>query len=182
MNEEYLIPLNGLSAGKTPFKWHVGKEFLESFGNSEVVDAEILADVKVEKSGNYIGVDCSLDGSLVVPCDRCLEDLEIPVSEMIRLSIKFGSEPSDPALSNVTEDEREVVYLPADEASMDMAQIIYDYIMLALPLQRVHPDGECNPVVMKYLITDAEMPQDRVSEAGETQDNPFAALKGLFGN
>ena len=182
MNEDFLIPLNGLSAGKLSFQWHVGKEFFEGFGDSDILDADISADVTVEKSGNYIGVDCILDGVMTVPCDRCLEDLDIPVSETVRLSVKFGSEPSDPAVANMTEDEREVVYLPVEEASMDMAQIIYDYSMLAIPLQRVHPEGGCNPVALKYLVSELNVEEDRQAAPQNSENNPFAALKGLFDN
>lgn len=182
MNEDFLIPLNGLSAGKLSFQWHVGKEFFVSFGDSDIIDAQIVANVSVEKSGNYIGVNCALDGKLVVPCDRCLEDLDIPVSEMVRLSVKFGSEPSDPSVASMTEDEREVVYLSAEEASMDMAQIIYDYSMLAIPLQRVHEDGECNPEAIKYLASDADLEKVFETSTQNSENNPFAALKGLFDN
>ncbi len=182
MNEDFLIPLNGLSAGKLSFQWHVGKEFFVSFGDSDIIDAQIVANVSVEKSRNYIGVDCALDGKLVVPCDRCLEDLDIPVSEMVRLSVKFGNEPSDPSVASMTEDEREVVYLSADEASMDMAQIIYDYSVLAIPLQRVHPEGGCNPEAMKYLKSDSDIVEVEQTEAQNSANNPFAALKGLFDN
>lgn len=182
MNEDFLIPLNGLSARKLNFQWHVGKEFFVGFGDSDIVDAQIVADVSVEKSGNYIGVDCALDGTITVPCDRCLEDLEIPVSEMVRLSVKFGSEPSDPSVASMTEDEREVVYLSAEEASMDMAQIIYDYSMLAIPLQRVHPDGGCNPDAIKYLKSEADIEEVEQAPSQNSENNPFAALKGLFNN
>lgn len=182
MNEEFLIPLNGLSAGKQCFQWHVGKEFFVGFGDSDIIDADVSVEVSVEKSGNYIGVDCSLDGVLTVPCDRCLEDLGIPVSEMVRLSVKFGDEPSDPSVAMMAEDEREVVYLPADEASMDMAQIIYDYSMLAIPLQRVHPEGGCNPAALKYLVADADAEDGRETVRADSENNPFAALKGLFSN
>lgn len=182
MNEEFLIPLNGLSAGKLNFQWHVGKEFFVGFGDSDIIDADISAAVTVEKSGNYIGVDCHLNGVLTVPCDRCLEDLDIPVSETVRLSVKFGNEPSDPAVADMTEDEREVVYLPVDEASMDMAQVIFDYSMLAIPLQRVHPDGECNPEAIKYLASERDFEEDRETAPQNSENNPFAALKGLFDN
>ena len=182
MNEDFFVPLNGLSARKLGFQWHVGKEFFASFGDSDIVDADLSVDVTVEKSGNYIGVDCSLDGKLTVPCDRCLEDLDIPVSELVRLSVKFGDEPSDPSVAGMQEDEREVVYLPADEASMDMAQIIYDYSMLAIPLQRVHPEGECNPDAIRYLITGSDFEDRGDAEEQNPGNNPFAALKGLFDN
>lgn len=178
MIEELKIPLNGLSAGKKQYSWHVGKEFFAEFGDTGVLDADVRADVTIEKSGSYTGLDCQLEGTLTVPCDRCLEDLVLPVSELVRMSVKFGPEPVENQAVLGEEGERETIYLPEDEAVLDMAQIIYDYSMLALPLQRVHAEGECNPDTVRWLSGEA----DAVGQAGTAEEgnNPFAALKGLF--
>ncbi len=173
MTEDFIIPLNGLKSGKTAFSWRAGKEFFEKFGNSEIIDADIVVNAEAEKSGTYLGVDCRLEGTLTVPCDRCLEDLTLPVCAEARLSVKFGAEPADVA-ENVAGEDREVVYLPDDGADMDLSQTIYDYAYLALPMQRIHEEGQCNPAVLKYLNGgDFAEPEER----GE--DNPFAVLKGL---
>ena len=57
MNDGFIIPLNGLATGKSDYVWKVGKEFFESFENSEVIGAELDVDVVVEKSGRYVGVE-----------------------------------------------------------------------------------------------------------------------------
>ena len=180
MNDEFLIPLNGLSAGKKRFDWHLGKEFFAGFDSTDIVDADLSVVATIEKSGSYIGVDCNIEGSLTVPCDRCLEDLEIPVDETALLSVKFGSEPVDQSAA-MSDGEREIVYLPEEEASMDLAQIIYDYSMLAIPLQHVHPEGGCNPEAMKYLLSEEGAAEVHETEVN-SENNPFAALKGLFDN
>ena len=172
MNDRFIIPLNGLTAGENKFFWHAGKEFFDSFDNSEIIDAQLDIEANVEKSGRYIGVDCYVSGMVVVECDRCLEELEIPVDLDIMLSVKFGeAEASDESQDG----EREVIFLPVDNTELVMAQVIYDYVCLSLPLQRVHEDGECNPEAVKYL--EVQGVQD-VSE--DVDKNPFAALKGLF--
>ena len=51
MNSNFTIPLNGLTAGKNEFFWQAGKEFFDSFDNAEILDAQLDADVIVEKSG-----------------------------------------------------------------------------------------------------------------------------------
>ena len=171
MNENFIIPLNGLAAGETRFSWHAGKEFFDSFENTEILDADVDIEVRVEKSGRYLGVDCEVEGDVVVECDRCLEDLEMPVDSHIALSIKYGEEEN---LEEHQEGEREIIFIPEDSAEFDMSQIIYDYMCLALPMQRVHEDGECNPETIKYY--DAPQTSHQESE----QANPFAALKDMF--
>jgi len=173
MNERFIIPLNGLTAGENVFSWQAGKEFFDSFENKEILDAHLDADVRVEKSGRYIGVDCDVRGELTVECDRCLDELDMPVDVEIRLSVKFGSEePSE----EPQDGEREVIFVPDTDAELDMSQIIYDYVCLSLPMQRTHDEGECNPEAMKYYGA----PEGFDAVGQDKEENPFSALKGLF--
>ena len=172
MDNKFIIPLNGLTAGENTFFWQAGKEFFNSFENTEILDAHLDAEVKVEKSGRYIGVDCEVTGDVVVECDRCLDELELPVDVEILLSVKYGTEESS---EEPQPGEREVIFVPETDAELDLSQIIYDYVCLSLPMQRTHEDGECNPETMKYY--DAPKENDVVAEEDV---NPFAALKDLF--
>ncbi|MBO5418516.1 MAG: DUF177 domain-containing protein [Bacteroidales bacterium] len=172
MNERFIIPLNGLAAGENLFFWKAGKEFFDSFENSEILDAHLDADVRVEKSGRYIGVDCDVTGAVVVECDRCLDELDMPVDVEIRLSVKYGSEDSSEEQSS----DREIVFIPETDAELDMSQIIYDYVCLSLPMQRVHPEGSCNPEAMKYFCS----PVGCDEGAEKCDSNPFSALKDMF--
>lgn len=177
MENPYELPLNGMAAGRTTVRWHAGKEFFESYENTEILDADLSVEVSVEKSGRFIGVDCNLEGSVTVLCDRCLEPLQLPVSEKVLLSVKFGTESSEGA-SDGMEGSREIVYLDSSDAVLDMAQVIYDYTCLALPLHRVHPDGECNPETVRFLGAQPENVSP--SSDGDSPQSPFAALKDLF--
>ena len=173
MNDKFIIPLNGLAAGETRFFWSAGKEFFESFDNSEILDAELNISVRVEKSGRYLGVDCDVVGDVVVECDRCLDELEMPVDSYMALSVKYGAEEN---AEEHQEGEREIVFIPEDSAEMDMSQVIYDYVCLSLPMQRMHDPGGCNPDAMKYYS--APEGHDCFNEEGEM--NPFSALKDMF--
>ena len=155
------------------FSWQAGKEFFESFENTEILDAHLDADVRVEKSGRYIGVDCDVRGEVKVECDRCLDELDMPIDVEIRLSVKYGSEESS---EEPQPGEREVVFVPETDAELDISQIIYDYVCLSLPMQRTHEPGECNPEAMKYY--GAPEGSDASDEEGEV--NPFSALKDMF--
>ena len=172
MNEIFSIPLNGLAAGETRFSWHAGKEFFDSFENTEILDADIDINVRVEKSGRYLGVECEIDGEVTVECDRCLDELDMPVDVEIKLSVKYGNEESS---EEPQQGEREVIFIPETDAEMDLSQIIYDYVCLSLPMQRVHEPGECNPEVMKRYGAPEE---SEVST--EEVETPFSALKDLF--
>lgn len=172
MKQDFIIPLNGLAQGRTEFRARADKEFFEEFENRDILEAGVDVDIVVEKSGNYIGVDCTLDGAVTVMCDRCLENLVLPVRESAFFSVKFGAEPSG---GDSPEGGREIIFLPESDAELDMSQIVYDYICLSLPIQRVHEEGECDPDTVRFLSRDG-------GEDEPASDNPFAGLKDLLKN
>ena len=179
MKDDFIIPLNGLKPGKTAFEWRAGAGFFKRFDNKEISAADITVAAVVEKSGTYLGIDAELKGTVTIPCDRCGDDVELPVSADIELSVKFGPEPVMEE-ETVVSGEREVVYLPEEGADMDLSQTVYDFTCLSLPMQRTHREGECNPAAMKYIT---DNPGGSPEEEGEkSENNPFAVLKGLFDN
>ena len=173
LQPNFTIHLEGLAAGRTEYSWKADGEFFGGFENSEIQDAGLTVEVSVDKRGRFIGVDASIEGHVTVPCDRCLADLTLPVSTEFHLSVKFGDGQSESAES----DDREIVMLPQTDSDLDLAQTIYDYVCLSLPMQRVHPLDECDPQALKYLSFEnagEEMhPQEEVQ-------SPFSALKALL--
>ena len=169
---DFIIPLNGWAAGEREYRWQAGIKFFQKFDNTEILDAAVGVTARVVKSGHYIGVDLDIEGNVTVACDRCLEDLTLPVEVHPAFSVKFGEEASSE--EEMREGSREILFLDASSADLDLSQTVYDYVCLSLPMQRVHAEGECNPDTVRFLCQEQEN-----EEAGET-NSPFAALKGLL--
>ena len=125
--QPFIVNLHGLGPGTTEFDRTIGKEFFESFGNPDVLAADLDVACDILRHGATVDVECSISGVVMVPCDRCLEPLEIPV-----------------------ETEFTETYAP-EEDELDFNQDVYDYVCTALPLQRVHEEGKCNPETIKFL-------------------------------
>ena len=125
--QPFVVRLTDLAPGKSHFTWHAGPEFFEIFGNEEILDADLEVQADVVNHGLTVDVSCAIAGSVTVACDRCLEDLVIPVET----SFEEG-------------------YTP-ESGELDLRQDVYDYVCISLPLQRVHPEGECNQETTKYL-------------------------------
>ena len=140
----FVIPLNDWAAGERKFHSHAGLEFFQTFDNTEILDADVNVEIRVVKEGNHkVEAELHLSGTVTVPCDRCLEPLAVPVE----------AEPSEVfQLDTVTED-------------WDLSQAVYDYICLSLPLQRVHPEGECNPDTVGY-VPEPDLPLPDVGSDG----------------
>ncbi len=164
-----VIPLDGWAAGERNFRSHAGLEFFQTFDNTEILDADVDVEVKVVKAGaRRLTADLHLRGTVTVPCDRCLEPLTLPVEANPRFSVRFDAVEGD-----LSEDGREILPVGVTDKELDLRQAVYDYLCLSLPIQRVHPEGGCNPDTVRFLGHGQEN-----EEAAES--SPFAALKGLF--
>ena len=73
-------------------------------------------------------------GTVTVACDRCLEDCRLPVAFDGTLLVRFSDE--------VADYDGEVMWISPAEGEVSLAQYIYESIILSLPYQRVHPEGE----------------------------------------
>lgn len=164
MKEDFVIALSDLRPGSVSRSWHVGREFFEEFENEQVRSADLEVTAEMRKNPSAVLIDMSLEGTVTVPCDRCLEDVAIPIHAEALLKVRPGSDADE-------EDGREM--LPTDGVEFDLAQVVYDYACLSLPLQCRHPEGECNPAAERYL----NGPEKSDSAAGTS---PFAALKDFL--
>ena len=173
MANNYFIVLSDLRSGVYAARWDVGTEFFEEFENEQIRAAELVVGVKAQRTGASVSVDLDINGSLTVPCDICLEDVVMPVNTSAMLKVRFGQQPVGDADE---EDGRELVWMPAGEPELDLAQVIYDYSCLSLPIQCRHREGECSPEALSYLNP------SKVGSPDQEQavDSPFASLKGLF--
>jgi len=160
-----MIPLNGLAAGRNAFLWHVGKAFFGDFDNTDILDADIRVDAVLVKAGGDLLIDLAMDGAVCVICDRCLSKVTLKVQAAPRFVIRF--DPSSPEM----EGDREVL-VPEDPSVLDLHQAVYDYVYMSLPIQRVHPEGECDPQTVRYL--------SREESEDPAESSPFAALGKLF--
>ncbi len=125
--QPFVVKLTGLPHGVSQHDCSIGREFFEAFENSEILDADLGVAVDLDYHGLTADIACDVSGTVTVECDRCLEELEIPVETSFEESYS----------------------LEGDE--LDFSQEVYDYICLALPLRRVHKDGECNQETIKFL-------------------------------
>ena len=125
--QPFVVNLSVLGSGIKEKSWCIGPEFFESFGNFEILDADLEVNAEFDNHGLTVDVYCEIDGWVTVACDRCLDDLEIPVKTSFEES-----------------------YTP-DTDELDISQEVYDFVLTALPLQRVHQEGECNEETTRFL-------------------------------
>lgn len=166
-DQDYVIRLAELKNGSNEYSFHIGKDFFDYFECEMVNGADLSVSVVLEKSGTCIRLRCAVSGSVVVPCDRCLDDLTLPVDFSADYTVKFmkGAE---------EEWGDDFIILPSEETDLDMKQMIYDYVIIGLPVQKVHDIRDCNPEVVSRLSVEQE------TEAPVQESSPFSGLRDLM--
>jgi len=160
MSGRYTIPLSGLKEGRHTIDFEIDKEFFEQFEESEVKEGSLIANIVMDKRSSHSDLLIRISGNVKICCDRCLEMFFHPVVCENRLLVKFGK--------TIEDIDPDILSLPVGEHELDLQQHIYEFILLALPIKRVHPNDNkgistCDPVMLKKLdelIVDEEPETD----------------------
>lgn len=162
----YSIPFRGLKDDWHEFDFEVTNKFFESFEGSEVKKGQLDCLVRMNKTPRFLELFFSIRGQVELVCDRCLELYRQEVSLDEDILMKFGE----------GEDEDEhIMYIPDHQAEVQLAQLIYEFIVTHLPLKRVHTHGEdCNQDMLERID---HLREEHASI--EKRGNPFDQLKEL---
>jgi len=161
--DRFRINFGSLPVGEYEFEFEVDDKFFEQFENSPVKRGFFDVLVTVDKKEQFLLLDFTMEGSIVTQCDRCGEDMDIETSSYNELTVKFGEETG--------EEDADVIIISPKEHELNVAQFIYEYIALTMPLRHVHEDDEngnstCNPETINKLESlllheeEAEKPTD----------------------
>lgn len=182
--KRYDIAFRGLGDGAHDYAFEMGDDFFAAFENSGILGGNARADVRLEKTGSGLMLHFAIRGSVRTECDRCLEECTLPVEYEGELAVK-------PAPGDIGDGERydgEVMWMAPGEHEINVAQYIYESILLSLPMQRFHPDGPdgrpgCDPALLaKAGIISAEEFERRsaAEEQYALKDSPVGdALQAL---
>ncbi len=120
-----MINFGSLAEGEHEFEYRIDDSFFQKFEHSPVQNGDVDVLVVVEKKDNMLLLDFTMEGALILACDRCLEDLELEMESFNELIVKFGDVKEE---QEVSED---VLILPAKENELDISRFIYEYITLS---------------------------------------------------
>ena len=131
------IEYKGLKNSTFDYQFVVDNDLFEYYESQEIRGGDCYVEVTLTKSDRQLDLDVTISGEVTCECDRCLEDCQIPIDYEGHLIVRLSEEQG--------EYDGEVMWLNPAEEKLDLTQYIYESIVLSLPYQRVHPEGECNP-------------------------------------
>lgn len=176
-----------MELGESRFEYHLDNEFFKNIDGEEFQKGDITAVVLVNKESKQSELRFELEGKIVVTCDRCLEEMYLPIKTTGHLIVKMGKEYSD--------DGDEIVIIPEDKGVINVSWFMYEFVSLAIPIKHVHPYGLCNKDMSKklreHLAVDKseesdddlddmdQMDDEMTEEVDRTIDPRWATLKNL---
>ena len=185
----YKVELKNLSPGVHEYEYFLENKFFVDIDGDEVQKGKVKVNLTVKRTSMVFDMNFQLEGIVYVPCDRCLDDMELPVSTQNKLVVKFGKE--------YAEESEEIVIIPEEEGEINLAWFIYEFIALAIPMKHIHAPGKCNKAMSSKLKKhtarraddedefDEEAADDIVvdDDAADMPSDPrWDALKGLIEN
>lgn len=156
---QFKLPLRSLAEGKHTFEYHLDRQFFENMESPDVRDADVNVTLTADYHNDVYALSFVMKGTVVVPCDRCLDDLTLDIDATYAINVKYGEDYRD--------DSDELLEIPYGDTTLNVAYMIYDTVSLAIPIKHVHPLGKCNRAMSSLLK----------KHRARTSDDPDAELE-----
>lgn len=176
--KDFQVKILGLAPGRHPFSFEIGDAFFAAFEGSLVQKGRLRADVLLDRSETLIRAHFAIEGTIELESDRSLERFDHPVSIRQELLYKFGDEDCE-----LTEEMHQIAW---DTYAINVAQPMYEFICLAVPMRKLKPGEDEEP---EGTVADEERRLVyRSGPAGEDEPEPpsddpqWEALRKLFPN
>jgi len=166
---QYTIPVQGLHNGHHQFDFQVDGAFFKHFEASPVRHGDVQVQMSLDKRPDMLILEFDIEGTVRTNCDRCLANIDLPISGEQRLLVKY-SEEEDTGTD-------EVIFIHPDTQSLKVANFVYEFVVLAIPMIKTYDceteeEPRCDQTMLSYL-DDEPKPESK-------GNNPFAeALKDL---
>lgn len=161
--DQYTLNLQPIPQG--PSTWHSTLEhsFLQRNDQLGLLGGLVEVDVEILRTADTYELLVHLIGHVQVTCARCLTPAELPVDTSYELVVKLGATYND-------EDDMEII-VPRTDARLDLQQILYEWVLLSLPINKGHQPGNCpgeyEKVLEKYRPKTKEEKKDQVDPRWE---------------
>ena len=169
--KQFNIQFVGLKEGSHLFEYKIDNTFFEAFNFDDFEDASLNVTLNFIKKSTLFELTFSTNGFVKVPCDVTNELFDLEVKTNLPLVIKFGPEFND--------DNEEILILPHEAYEFNVAQYIYEMIVLAIPYKKVHPKVLDGTMVSEALNKLKEL-EIKKEKTVEKTDPRWDKLKNLI--
>ncbi len=171
-HRDFEIAFVGLKPGVHEYQYSIDDRFFEDYQQQDFRHCSAQVKLSLDKKNSFMLLKFEVGGVLEVTCDRCNSNLPLELWDEFNLTVKMVEEPE---AMNGQEDDPDVYYISRGESHINVANWIYEFINLSIPMQKVcryeNMDGPyCNKAAMDML-------KKMGPEEKERKENPI--WKGL---
>lgn len=173
--KKFDINIYHLKEGEHQYHFEIDDSFFQIFENSLVNHGKVQVSLLLEKRSTFIELGFNLQGYLELTCDRSLQNFNHQTNAENKLILKYGEE-------NKEVDEDVYIIVPETQ-KLNIAQWIYEFIMLTVPMKKIHPDlaDELADVELGKIVYSSEKDNNK-DEKDEEIDPRWSKLKNLGSN
>ena len=166
--EEFSLPLKGLHNGVHHYEFVIGSDFFKNFEESPIPGGNLTVGMELDKKPSMLVFDFDLSGRVEAICDRCLADINLPISGEYRLIVKYAEEDKV---------EGDVVYIHRETTSFNVAKYIHELACLSLPISKVYEcEDEEEPPCDEETLERLEAEEEK---KGDDEATPWDILKDI---
>lgn len=157
--ETLKIDLGAVKDGTSSYTFRLDNDYFAGIEGSEVSGGNVCVNIEVTRvNDTSFLVDIQGKGTVVVPCDVCLDPLDQAIEVNEHLDVKLGKENSE---------EDNLVTVAEDEGILDVSWLLYEFIALEIPTKHVHAPGKCNSAMVRALQ------EYSAARSGEEDEKPI---------
>ena len=175
--EKFNIDIYKLQNGVHQYQFDIDDSFFEAFENSIVDKGKGSVNVELEKTETFIKLHFDINMSVQLECDRSLDLFDFPVHSENSLILKFGD--------HEEEINEEIIIIPREKQRINLAQYIYEFIGLSIPMKKLHPRYTDENEDDELIYSSDKSSEDQNNEQGSSDediDPRWQKLKNLNKN
>ncbi|WP_242094173.1 YceD family protein [Aestuariivivens sediminicola] len=173
--KEFTIPFVGLKDGAHHFEYKISEAFFQHFEYEDFNDVNIKVNVILNKKTTLLELHFEVSGDVNINCDVTNEPFNQGIRNDFDLVVKFGSEFNDEFI--------DILIIPHGTHDINIQQYIYELIVLAVPIKRIHPgviDGTLRSDILKKLEELSPDSHKERQDEGDDIDPRWNTLKQLL--
>lgn len=166
---DFIVDLRRLTVDKVSRHYVLGDAFWAASEYEDITGGEVTADVEITTVADDFRVRFQIEGTVNVPCDRCLDDMPqtIAVDESLMVRLAKQDEEIDENLITINE----------MRGTLDVSWIMSEMVAVTIPVQHMHEEGACNPEMIKRLAAmQVGAAQDDEENTGDTSEDSNQAV------
>lgn len=171
----FRIPVSALRAAEATYAWTLEPDFFTQLDEEHPApDGQFRVSLVLHRLAGVVTLDIRVEGSWQAACDRCNAPVTFPVGGTYQVIVKTG----DPRDST-----DEVIFLDPEATDFSVAQLVYDFTLLSLPvIRRLEGCAElvpspCDRTILEYLEK-----QERGLDPADPDESPWNDLKNALDN